>query len=115
MYIPSEKILDFEIPRAWPVNIYHTNGYPIVHHHVNGEQKTFPLHRLTAVAEYGIEAVKNKHVHHINKHPIDCRRENLIPLEKDVHKAVDTVANVFLSHPEAADEIVDLAADVTQD
>jgi len=36
-----------------------------------------PLHRLVAVAEYGIEEVKEKHVHHKNGVRFDNRPSNL--------------------------------------
>ena len=36
-----------------------------------------PVHRLQAVAEWGLDAVKDKHVHHKNGIPWDNRIENL--------------------------------------
>jgi len=43
--------------------------------------------RLLAVAEYGVEAVKNKDVHHKNHIPWDNRPENIKPLKPSEHNA----------------------------
>ena len=45
-----------------------------------------PVHRLQAVAEWGLEAVKDKHVHHKNGIPWDNRIENLELLSNSEHQ-----------------------------
>lgn len=45
------------------------------------DQHTVYVHRLVAVAEYGIEAVAGGHVHHRNGLRWDNRPENLQPLD----------------------------------
>jgi len=52
-----------------------------------GERVTYNyhIHRLTAIAEYGIEAVKGKEVHHRNDLPWDNRPENLKPMSVKEH------------------------------
>lgn len=44
------------------------------------------IHRLVAVAEHGIEAVKGKHIHHKNGVKWDNRPENLEPLSNSEHQ-----------------------------
>lgn len=52
-----------------------------------GEDDSFiPVHRLQAVAEWGFEAVKDKHVHHKNGIPWDNRPENLELLSNSDHQ-----------------------------
>jgi len=44
---------------------YHTQGYEIWKLHYGDDRgKSVAVHRLLAVAKYGIDAVKDKHVHH---------------------------------------------------
>lgn len=43
------------------------------------------VHRLFAVSEFGIEAVKGKHVHHRNGIPWDTRRKNIELLTPEEH------------------------------
>jgi len=45
------------------------------------------VHRLVAVAEYGFEAVCDKHVHHESGHGLDNRPDNLVPLSPAEHAA----------------------------
>lgn len=56
-------------------------GYEAIRH----RRQEFKLHRLAAVAWYGIDAVKGKHVHHKNKIPWDNRKDNLELLEPAEH------------------------------
>ena len=50
-----------------------------------GKSKSFTVHRLLAVAEYGIEQVKGKDVHHKNGIPWDNRPENIELLDHSEH------------------------------
>lgn len=62
-----------------------------------GKDAYFYVHRLTAIAEYGIDAVKGMHVHHRNRIPWDNRPENLELLPPDRHcirHHCDTVKSV---------------------
>jgi len=63
----------------------HTDGYEYAQTQIGGEKEHVYLHRLLAVAEYGIEAVKDKHVHHENKIPWDNRPENIQVLPAGDH------------------------------
>ncbi|AGM11847.1 HNH endonuclease [Haloarcula californiae tailed virus 2] len=45
------------------------------------------VHRLLAVAEYGLEVVAGQHVHHVNGVPWDNRPENLEVLKPGTHHA----------------------------
>lgn len=51
----------------------------------DGQSEFASEHRLLAVAEYGIEAVKGKVVHHENGHPLDNRAENIALMKKKEH------------------------------
>ena len=46
---------------------------------------TFPVHRLVAIAEYGVEAVAGNDIHHKNEITWDNRPENLEPLPRGEH------------------------------
>jgi hypothetical protein len=50
-----------------------------------GEHRQFPLARLIAMADYSLEELAGKHVHHKNGHSIDDRRENLEVLNASDH------------------------------
>ena len=52
-------------------------GYEMVKHSVDDHTYNFPIHRLLAMAEYGIDEVKDKVVHHKNGIKWDNRPENL--------------------------------------
>ena len=56
----------------------------------DGEQTTrsVRIHRLVAVAEYGIDAVAGKEVHHKNGIPWDNRPSNLEPLTSSEHRTL---------------------------
>jgi transposase-like protein len=54
----------------------------------DGGSEFVALHRLLAVAEYGIEAVKDKHIHHENQIPWDNRPENIEPLTASEHMSL---------------------------
>jgi len=46
------------------------------------------VHRLAAVAWFGFDAVKNKHVHHKNGIPWDNRECNLEPISPEEHNTI---------------------------
>lgn len=75
-----------------------TGGYEIIH----GDGSSIPVHRLVAVAEYGIDAVKGMHVHHKNNIPWDNRPENLQLLTPAEHTRLHS-SNQF--DPHGADSI----------
>lgn len=58
------------------------SGHPRWWNHIYENSKVirreqFPVHRLLAISEFGIEAVKGKDVHHKNGIPWDNRPDNL--------------------------------------
>jgi hypothetical protein len=59
--------------------------YPRIRHSYNGEQVSFKVHRLVAVAEYGYDEVKDKIVHHRNNVSWDNRPDNLKVMTKAEH------------------------------
>ena len=52
-----------------------------------GEKEIVSVHRLLAVAEYGLDAVVGKDVHHENGIPWDNRPENITPMSRREHTA----------------------------
>lgn len=52
---------------------------------LEGDKYTVGVHRLLAVAEFGIEAVKDKIVHHKNGIPFDNRHENICLMTASEH------------------------------
>ena len=61
------------------------NAYMTVQHKVNGEQKSILVHRLLAVAEYGIASVADSVVHHKNGVKWDNRTENIVVMDRGEH------------------------------
>ena len=61
------------------------SGYEMVLNCHRGEYYQTSIHRLTAVAEYGFDAVVDKHVHHKNGIQWDNRPCNLEPLTAEEH------------------------------
>jgi len=61
------------------------NGYERWVTWYDSERYLVMVHRLLAVAEYGFEAVKGKHVHHDNGVPWDNRPENIELLTASEH------------------------------
>lgn len=47
-------------------------------------------HRLLAVAEYGIDVIKGKEIHHKNKIQWDNRSDNIVPVTPEEHKKIHT-------------------------
>lgn len=50
-----------------------------------GGNEHYAVHRLLAISEYGVDAVKEKVVHHKNGIPWDNRPENIEPLSHSEH------------------------------
>jgi DNA-binding CsgD family transcriptional regulator len=59
-----------------------TRGYEVVTIPGGGD---YLVHRLVAVAEYGIDAVKENHIHHENGVKWDNRVDNLEPIDPSNH------------------------------
>ena len=63
-----------------------SNGYmKIYHKDVDGKAKQIRVHRLIAIAIYGIDAVKDMHVHHKSGHGLDNRHGNLALMKPEEH------------------------------
>jgi len=62
-----------------------TRGYEVVTIPGGGD---YLVHRLVAVAEYGIDAVKEKHIHHKNRVKWDNRPVNLEPIDPAKHSSL---------------------------
>lgn len=60
-----------------------TNTYG--HEYTSSQSENVYIHRLLAVAEYGIERVKGNDVHHINGVPWDNRPENIEVVSREEH------------------------------
>jgi len=76
--------------RNWAWNEYvpcsiNSTGYRSWTHTYGGETTQFPVHRLVAISEHGVDAVKGKHIHHKNGFKIDNRPENLEPVDPVTH------------------------------
>lgn len=64
----------------------HVGGYPVWQD--SRAQRPVSVHRLLAVAEYGVDAVKGMHVHHKNGVPWDNRPENIVPVTPEEHSSI---------------------------
>jgi len=53
----------------------------------DGVERLMKVHRLLAIAEFGIESVKDKHVHHKNGIPWDNRPDNIETITNSKHLA----------------------------
>lgn len=60
---------------------FHGDGYEMW----NDKYGCVLVHRLAAVAWFGMEAIKDKDIHHISEIPWDNREENLVPLTRSEH------------------------------
>jgi len=65
----------------------HIDGYPYIRGQRNSDY--VPIHRLVAVAEFGVSDVVEKHVHHKNGVRWDCRPENLELLSNSDHQRLE--------------------------
>lgn len=73
-----------------PYTSYRTThrGYEAWRCMIDGSQRTMKVHRLLAVAEFGIEAVKDMEVHHENGISWDNRPENIDIVEPGKHQRI---------------------------
>jgi len=60
-----------------------SRGYPVWSDTKSGEM--YPVHRLLAIAENGVDAVKDNHIHHVNGVRYDNRPENIEVLSPSEH------------------------------
>jgi len=74
---------------AWHEHVtFYTHGrdnYEVWQHNWEGEQTSVFVHRLLAVAEYGLDALEDKQVHHKNGIKWDNRPENIELLSSSEH------------------------------
>lgn len=66
-------------------------GYMTYCHELDGKQSRLLLHRLLAVAEYGFDAVKDKHIHHKNGVRWDNRPDNIELLSPSEHQTKEII------------------------
>jgi DNA-binding XRE family transcriptional regulator len=64
------------------------NGYERVASQLDGERDRILVHRLTAVAWFGIDAIEGKDVHHVNNIQWDNREDNLELLTPSEHMSL---------------------------
>jgi len=78
-----------------PNHSFRVDGYERVKVQQDGTQHDVLIHRLIAVAEHGVDAVKDSHVHHKNGFRFDNRPSNLEVLEPgDHHRKHDPIENL---------------------
>jgi hypothetical protein len=113
IYTGTKKLDSTPSYRPEAAHVYFNGGYSVISHHHKGEEYRIPVHRLVAVAEYGIGEVRGKHVHHKNKHGTDNRPENLCLMEPGLHKKVDILTTLKLStDKEEFEQILEIAEKV---
>lgn len=66
-----------------PYLTHHSQGYEEIRHW----QQRIYVHRLSAIAWFGYDAVKDQHVHHCNNIPWDNREENLEAMSESEHRS----------------------------
>jgi transposase len=86
------KIYDIETREHYEWRLYGPakyrtiqKGYESVRTTIDGSEKSMYVHRLVAIAKYGIDDVKDKHVHHKNHIPWDNRYENITLMTPSEH------------------------------
>jgi len=60
-------------------------GYQLWETHYDGETSYFYVHRLLAIAKYGVDAVKDNIVHHENEIKWDNRPDNITVMSQSEH------------------------------
>lgn len=77
------------------------NGYEAIKHSVNDTTKQYKIHRLVAMAHFGIDAVKGKQVHHKNGIPWDNRPENIELVTQKEHSQIHAERGAYKGRPDA--------------
>jgi hypothetical protein len=75
-------------------------GYERWSHKYQGTSEYAYVHRLVAVAEYGVDAVESKHIHHKNGIPWDNRPENIEPVSPGEHMSESHDPTEWFPDPE---------------
>jgi transposase-like protein len=84
--IPKRKPDDEKYPRPRTQSEYASGaGYEVIVHHNKDEKYQVFHHRLLAAAQWGVEEVDGKHVHHKNGVEWDNRIENFELLSHNEH------------------------------
>ena len=89
-------------PTIVPMNTKQ-RGHEIWNHHWKQEHDTVAVHRLVAVAKYGIDAVHRKVVHHKNGIPWDNRPQNLELMEHGDHSVHHRTKGTWLDRLRVAE------------
>ena len=71
-----------------PLYTHGRDNYECWTHNWNNRKESVFVHRLLAVAEYGVEAVEDKHVHHKNGIRWDNRPENIEVVTPEEHTQI---------------------------
>lgn len=69
-----------------PYLTHHSDGYEEIRYRGN----RIYVHRLAAVAWFGLDAVVGSHIHHKNNIPWDNREKNVEPLSESEHRSHHT-------------------------
>lgn len=75
-------------------------------------QDRLPVHRLIAVAEWGVEAVKDKHVHHKNEIPWDNRPDNLELMDPTDHHSHHSTGESHSQAKLSADDVREIDSEL---
>ena len=85
-------------PPTWKYK--YNNGYT----YLTAQRKELAIHCLNAIAEFGIDAIRGKHVHHIDENTWNNSRDNLALLTRREHRKLHKNDNYELN--ESRDGIV---------
>lgn len=86
-------------PRRVNFYTHGSKGYEMV----KGDEYPFPVHRLQAIAYWGIDAVKGNQVHHKNGIEWDNREDNLEVLNARDHIGQEHAGNIWLDRLRAVE------------
>lgn len=68
------------------------DGYEKWRHEIDDTQHSIRVHRLAAVAWFGIDKIKENDIHHKNNIPFDNRQDNLQPMSPSEHGSLHAMA-----------------------